>query len=428
MTVRFDDAWLRSRGLADELAASGVDVVLSRDVVGRISLVVSGTDTNLDLAELSSRMTESAGPYAGAAPVLSLSDTGLSPEFFEPPRLVVLREREPGRGRLAIMEQGVVGADWRTIAEAPSTRRVTLYSYKGGVGRSTATVMLARELAERGRCVLVVDLDLESPGISSLLLTEETHPDHGLVDFLVESLVGNEFGLDLVTRSPLVKPSGNGEVWVAPAAGRSRDGYTYLPKLNRAYIDTPEHTFARRLDAAVTACETAVQKLSRPPDHVLLDSRAGIHDIAAVAITDLSDLSLLFATDSPQTWNGYRQLLGQWAVSPLDARTIRQRLRMVAAMVPSAREDAYLTSFRDHAQDCFARTVYDNAEPDDQDAYSPGVNDEAAPHSPLPILFSSELIGLDPTTNPDWHQSELVQAAYSEFVDTVPKLLSDGGE
>jgi hypothetical protein len=338
---------------------------------------------------------------------------------------VILHERESGRGRLAVMEQGVVGAEWRTIAEAPSTRRVTLYSYKGGVGRSTAAVMLARELAERGRCVLVVDLDLESPGISSLLLTEDTHPDHGLADFLVESLVGNESGLDLVTRSPLVKPSGNGEVWVGSAAGRSRDGYTYLPKLNRAYIDTPEHTFARRLDAAVTACETAVQELSRPPDHVLLDSRAGIHDIAAVAITDLSDLSLLFATDSPQTWSGYRKLLAQWAQSPDSARLIRERLRMVAPMVPSAvRRDAYLARFRDHAQECFASTVYDDAEPDDPDAYSPAVNDIGAPHSPLPILFSSELIGLDPAANPDWHRSEFVRTAYSEFLQTAVGLVS----
>jgi hypothetical protein len=39
---------------------------------------------------------------------------------------------------------------------------------------------------------------------------------------------------------------------------------------------------------------------------VLLDSRAGIHDIAAIVITQLADLSLLFALDSSQTWNGYQ--------------------------------------------------------------------------------------------------------------------------
>jgi Mrp family chromosome partitioning ATPase len=35
------------------------------------------------------------------------------------------------------------------------------------VGRSTAPVALAKRLAEKGRRVLVVDLDMESPGPTS---------------------------------------------------------------------------------------------------------------------------------------------------------------------------------------------------------------------------------------------------------------------
>ncbi|HEY1693162.1 MAG TPA: AAA family ATPase [Polyangiaceae bacterium] len=45
--------------------------------------------------------------------------------------------------------------------------RVTFFGIKGGVGRSTAPVALAKRLAEKGRRVLVVDLDMESPGPTS---------------------------------------------------------------------------------------------------------------------------------------------------------------------------------------------------------------------------------------------------------------------
>jgi hypothetical protein len=45
----------------------------------------------------------------------------------------------------------------------------TFYSYKGGVGRSMAVMNVAYTLAGRGRHVLVVDMDLEAPGISGFL-------------------------------------------------------------------------------------------------------------------------------------------------------------------------------------------------------------------------------------------------------------------
>ena len=42
----------------------------------------------------------------------------------------------------------------------------TFYSFKGGVGRSLAVMNVAYTLAGRGRHVLVVDMDLEAPGLS----------------------------------------------------------------------------------------------------------------------------------------------------------------------------------------------------------------------------------------------------------------------
>ena len=48
-------------------------------------------------------------------------------------------------------------------------RVFTFYSYKGGVGRSMALLNLAYFLHSRGRHVLMVDLDLEAPGVSGFL-------------------------------------------------------------------------------------------------------------------------------------------------------------------------------------------------------------------------------------------------------------------
>ncbi len=330
-----------------------------------------------------------------------------------------------------------MGREWRHVSASSAPNRVTLYGFKGGVGRSTATVVLARYLASQGKCVLAVDLDLESPGMSAIGLEADESPSYGIVDFLVEVGMANEAGLDCVGRSNRLRVSGNGEVWVAPAGGRPRDRYTYLPKLNRAYLDFPETadpdtddsadvrpwTFARRLRAAVDYCADEVGRRSRPPDVVLLDSRAGIHDLAAVAITQLSDLSLLFAVNSAQTWSGYRELFSQWGTDYELTRRIRERLRMVAAMVPAAREVEYLDDFRDKAQLLFGESLYDEAGADDPDAFNPPVTGNEAPHSPLPILFSTDLIGIDTASGLEWLRQDFVNAAFNPFLRSAANLI-----
>ncbi len=49
-------------------------------------------------------------------------------------------------------------------------RVVTFYSYKGGTGRTMALANVAWILAASGRRVLVVDWDLESPGLHRFFL------------------------------------------------------------------------------------------------------------------------------------------------------------------------------------------------------------------------------------------------------------------
>src|SRR5262249_41543452 len=204
---------------------------------------------------------------------------------------------------------------------------------------------------------------------------------------------------------------------------------------NRAYTDTPldgwagrSGRFNARLADGVTACENRVQSLSRRPDVVLLDSRGGIHDIAAVAVTQLADLSLLFAADNLQTWIGYKALFAQWGDGlPQDRRDrIRRSLQMVAAMVPPAGSVQYLRSFRDHAQECFADTLYDAEGAADLDAFNFAPDDVAAPHYPLPIRFHSDLVGLDPAEREGWHSQPFVAAAYDEFLTSASQLVLAG--
>jgi hypothetical protein len=441
MTVRFDDAWAKALEVAKQAAVSThVDVVLVRDLLGRGSLVIddsTGAPVAAALVEtLGTKLAAEAGPFVVSAPVTLASALFLPEQVLRARDLVTVMERTDAGGRVSTLERGLVGAEWlrpRLESDTARNNRVALYGFKGGVGRSTATFMLAQHLANQGRCVLAVDLDLESPGLGALLQGDDDLPEYGLVDYLAESAVGNEEGLDLVAKSRMVQVDGNGEVWVAPSSGRPRDGYDYLAKLNRAYLDLASGDaeerpagLAGRLEAAVRSCEAQVARLSRQPDVVLLDSRAGIHDIAAIAITQLADLSLLFGTDSAPTWNGYQALFQQWSLVPERARAIRERLRMVAAMVPRDRREDYLEVFRDHAQSCFAATLYDDVPSGsdlegDAELFNPAPDDESAPHAPLPILFIPELVGLDLAARRGWY--EIDRSAYAVFLDSASDLI-----
>ncbi|MEV7120206.1 KGGVGR-motif variant AAA ATPase [Kitasatospora griseola] len=435
--IRFDDAWQAALRVAQAQAGAGFDAVLLRDLLGRATLLIddrsaSFNGSSVDWESLREAFSKATGPFAGLDPVQAASGLFAPDSVMNSADLAVIRKREPGQGQLAVLDRAVVGIDWLRPAVEESSdieHRVTLYGFKGGVGRSTAAAVLARYLAETGRCVLVVDLDLESPGVSALLEDPAQLPNHGVVDHLVEAGVGNESGLDLVCRSSVLPVRGNGEVWLAPAGGRPRPEYEYLSKLNRIYTDLPPafpdgegRPFARRLEAAVSACEAQVAERSRRPDVVLLDSRAGMHDVAAAAITQLAGLALLFVADNPHTWAGYDMLFEQWERIPARAQILRERLKMVAAMLPQADADERLSRLRDRAQELFAR-IYDDEQGADPAAFNPAPDDEDAPHSPIPILFSADLIGLDAGRTRDWLDLPLIQAAYSMFLSQVERLV-----
>ncbi|MFI9384139.1 ParA family protein [Kutzneria sp. NPDC052558] len=426
------------REIAEGALSEGFDLTVVRDMVGRITVIIDDRALPVDeavMAEISSKIRTVTGSYCSMSPVVRASELIDPAAIVESADALVVQSTGERRGRLSLLERGIVGADWTRLSGDQSQTRITLYGFKGGVGRSTATFMLANHLAASGKCVLVIDLDLESPGVGSLLQSMKDLPEYGLVDYLVESAVGNADGLDLVVRSQNVEAAGNGEVWLAPAGGRPRRGYDYLAKLNRIYFDLPVENdegraigFAGRLVAAVEACETEVMRRSRRPDIVLLDSRAGIHDVAAVAITQLSHLSLLFAANTEATWTGYKTLFSQWGSNSAWATEIRLRLKMVASMVPGLRQEKYLADFRDRAQVCFSETLYEDATGVDPDAYNPGPEDLTAPHAPLPILFTNDLVGLDTSRSQDWRMSEFVVAAFGDFLDGVTSLIPDAGK
>ena len=154
------------------------------------------------------------------------------------------------------VERLVTGNNWWTVdpGAAGGTNRFTLYSVKGGVGCSTTAAVLAWYLARHGERVLVVDPNLESPGLSSAMLDVRGRPEFGVTDWFVEDLVGQgDRALEQMIVSPAWAQDFEGEVHVAPAHGREPG--EYLAKLGRVYMDALD-PWTTRLERLLRHLET----------------------------------------------------------------------------------------------------------------------------------------------------------------------------
>ena len=385
-------------------------IVINRDLNGRVRLIAdSQYRDNPAWALLASDVCSTLNQHTFTVERLFLWESTQDLETlcrlghaFELPVPEHLRN-DPATDFLGIrvIDRLATESDWANIStgSAIASNRVVFFSIKGGVGRSTALAATAWALAEQGQRVLVLDMDLESPGLSSSLLPEDRRPTWGITDWLVEDLVNNGDAVltGMVASSNL---SRNGDIWVVPAHGRepgeyvSKLGRVWMPKL---HANGTRQAWTSRLQRLIASLEEKYR-----PDVVLIDSRAGIDEVASACVTGLdAKLVLLFALVGEQTWTGYRMLFRHWHTRGVAPR-IREQLQLIAAMLPENDTHKYLTNLRERGWDVFSEELYDEIPPHTDGetssnisiAFNFDLHDEFAPHAPWPIRWNRGFEGL----------------------------------
>ena len=397
-----------------------------RNLFGKVRISASdAVEANESCRDALGRLAKRLGEALGAHG----HPSGDAVLFVEPDLLAELNETAQeidGLDQVYWVDRLMTGGDWWTVppnAELPreGPRRYTLFSVKGGVGRSTTAAVLAWRLARDGERVLVVDLDLESPGLSSAVLDPRTQPDFGVTDWFVEDLVGQgERVVAGMTAEPPWSRDFDGEVRIAPAHG-SRPG-EYLAKLGRVYMGHAGKSWSRRLGDMLSRLEER-----HAPTFVLLESRSGLHDVAAAAVTDLGADVLLFATDSESTWTDYGILFRHWRDHGL-VTEIRERLFIASALTPELGTERYLQGFRQRAWDLFRDHLYDEVDSSSRpgDEFSFGLDDDDAPHHPAPILWNRGLAA--GASLRDLEKTPAVRQAYTAFLEWFDERVGRGAE
>jgi len=192
---------------------------------------------------------------------------------------------------------------------------VTFYSYKGGVGRTTALAAFAAWYAiHHAKRVIILDCDFEAPGITNYFdLTEErlANLNGGVVEYLSDrQFVGEKLNLSKYLIETSTDYSKNGKIYVMPAGNLSRRWVSsddpnlethqnhYLQALSRLDLTNKEHIITQFREL-LTDLQQDIN-----PDIILIDSRTGFNDVIANIGLALSSLVIGFFGNNAQTIDG----------------------------------------------------------------------------------------------------------------------------
>lgn len=296
MTIHIAEAWKACDAVTLGLAARFPEATFTcvRDIYGRCSFAVE----KVSLDEVQSLKVEVEGnddirPYLGTMGVQLLQEGSSLAKIIHDARRPL-----DGRRNAFIVERLLSNESW--IREPDSNPEawppvVAFYSFKGGVGRSTAAAMTALTLAREGKRVVVIDLDLEAPGIEGYFFAPgdaNGAVNAGVVDYLLErGVLGAGYQPDindfvLPYSDPAIAATG-GSLLVVPAG---RVDATYMERLGRVNLADigrkhGEDNPLRALIAAVLAWRTA--------DLILVDCRTGFTDLGGITLNGLSKLDVL---------------------------------------------------------------------------------------------------------------------------------------
>ncbi|MVA80523.1 AAA family ATPase [Agrobacterium vitis] len=223
---------------------------------------------------------------------------------------------------------------------------ITFYSYKGGVGRTMSLVNVASELSKRGRKVLVIDFDLEAPGIPSFHQFSASDARLGIVDYVsqyIETSVAPDVR-DFIVEAQLDINTEVLPIWVLPAGRRDQH---YGTKLSS--IDWQDLYQTRSGYLLFEDLKQQIANDERGFDYVLIDSRTGHTDVGGICTRQLADAITFMFFPNKQNISGLKTIVDEIRSDRLvDAK--RTRMFFCPSNVPDLDdEDGILKSMLDEA-------------------------------------------------------------------------------
>lgn len=244
----------------------------------------------------------------------------------------------------------------------------TFYSYKGGVGRSMALANVADHLSRQGLRVLMIDFDLEAPGLEQFFFRPEeaerrdaVRRQTGLLDLLLAykeamSTAGGSGGFRELERFVVpIFPSrpGGGRLDLMPAGQRHTPDQLARYALALRSFDWQDFYFNWEGDLFFEWLRRSL--LPGLYDLVLIDSRTGVTEMGGICGYQLADTIVMMCGANHQNVDGTASMLRDFRSQPVE--DLRRGRALEIVVVPARveqKDEALLAAFRTRFDQRFA--------------------------------------------------------------------------
>lgn len=240
---------------------------------------------------------------------------------------------------------------------------VTFYSYKGGVGRSMAVLNVASLIASRGFRVLIIDFDLEAPGLSHLIgkeaLPAKKEPGRksnaptilkdGVIELLSDAVLrGSESDLfskpfsqiagkyTFAYKAPVgLKQHAGATLSIMPSGRLDEDYSSRLDSLNLPGLYSESENSGKRLILHLR--EVLIH--SGLYDYILVDSRTGHSDEAGICTRDLADHRMVVSGLNTQNISGTAAFLHNLRIALTQENKPLKTPDIILSPIPNGEDD-----------------------------------------------------------------------------------------
>ena len=211
----------------------------------------------------------------------------------------------------------------------------TFYSYKGGVGRSMALANIAELYYQKGKNVLIIDWDLEAPGLENFFEISkeiEFNTIPGLFH-LMQSYEKfgeiSDLSKYLIDLHPSEKNSNY--LWMIYSGKRANNEKDYINFIRGFYWDR---------NITISFGSKLKKILNNQAEIVLIDSRTGYSDINGISTYNLLDMLVCFCSCSKQSIEGLKTILDHiTAINDHELEKNKHNYQKIPAIVIPSRFD-----------------------------------------------------------------------------------------
>ncbi len=250
-------------------------------------------------------------------------------------------------------------------AMVPPPAVVAFYGFRGGAGRTLALAHVGAILAARGHRVVAIDLDVDAPGLPTVLGATVPANAEGAVHLLHEAAVrpeGQVVGAEAALLSAQL-PTGSGKLLVLPAG---RVSLRYLAELEELGVGL---WHLRKTSPLVRLLDELSESVR--PDVFLLDCRTGFNSLSASVLFHHSDLAVIFLPVSEQVWSGVEILLDAARAAKAQRGNLPELLFVPTLSPPDETGRRARERFIEKLESEYRRRVGPEPEQDDEGAPEP---------------------------------------------------------